>query len=136
MGRVAHQKGYPWEGMSWEGDSHGKGCPAKGYLWEGVPVRRDSHGTGCPGKGSPWEGRPQGTLEIRVAVHLLSLTIPCPKGGVTQPGSTETQRIPLPPYSRARHLVSMFRAAWGDNDHHNHHHHGVALPQVGDSHRR
>lgn len=49
-----------------------------------------------------------------MAMHLPSLTIPGSKGGVTCPGSTDTQRIPLLPYSRARHLVSMFRAAWED----------------------
>lgn len=57
----------------------------------------------------PW--RHYQTKMVVASTSAPSLTIPSPGGGTTQPGSTDTQRIPLSPYSRARHLVSMLRAA-------------------------
>lgn len=119
LGRDAPGQGCPWDGMPMGRDAGGKGCP-----WDGMPMGKDVPGKGRPREGTPQEGMPMGLCQPRVAVRLLSLTVPCPRGGVTQPGSTDTQRIPLLPYSRARHLVSMFSAAWESN----HLHHGVALP--------
>lgn len=147
-GRVVHGKGRSWGGMSTGGDAEagvpmgkaegtflGRNDPGKGCLWERMSQEWMSPGRDDLGRDLCEKRCPQEAMSVGKDDHETlpsqggrcispSLTVPCPKGGVTQPGSTDTQRIPLSPYSRARHLVSMFRAAWEGDNHHHHQCHG------------